>query len=63
MMFSTEAVVFVSALLDSPSTPTAPACCTARPSTGWTTVTKVLTEMNEEELLSFHGDNDFIFLC
>ena len=61
-MFSAEAVVIVSSLLD--------ALNADRPGLSYGSLvyqlehlTKVLTEMNEEELLSFDGDNDFIFLC
>ena len=60
--FSTEAVVIVSSLLD--------ALNADRPGLSYGSLvyqldhlTKVLTEMNKEELLSFDGDNDFIFLC
>jgi len=62
VMFSTEAVVFVSALLD--------ALNADRPGQGYGSrvyqldhLTKVLTEMNKEQLLSFDGDDDFILPC
>ena len=62
VMFLTEAVVFVSALLD--------ALKADRPGLGYGSrvyqldhLTKVLTEMNKEQLLSFDGDDDFILPC
>ena len=60
-MFSTEAVVFVSALLDALNADR-PGLSYGSRASKLDHLTKVLTKMNEEQLLSFDGD-DFILPC